>query len=175
MVQISNTTYCQLSPALSIVSNLSYAILSPMQHYVPNKTIGYIFFNKLNKQQTSIERNWNIIRKKQLLDIIFITTIPSLTSSNTRLMNLNESNRVRMISATGTPKYVKGSINHRKANASCSGVVVARQRLELWKIFHKNRDLNLRIIKSSFVLRNEKSRLPHINECFRYSTYNFRN
>lgn len=75
-------------------------------------------------------------------------------------MNLNESKRVSTISATGTPMYVRGSINHRKANASCSGVVVARQRLELWKIFHKNRNLNLRIIKSSFVLRKSSLVCP---------------
>ena len=55
-------------------------------------------------------------------------------------MNLSESIRVRTISATGTPIYVKGSINHRKANASCSGGVVVRQRLALWKTFHINRD-----------------------------------
>jgi len=59
----------------------------------------------------------------------------TLTSSKTRLMNLNDSKRVRVISATGTPIYLKGSINHRIANASCSGVVVARQRLTLWKTF----------------------------------------
>lgn len=52
-------------------------------------------------------------------------------------MNLNESMRVRITSATGTPIYFKGSINHRKANASCSGVVVDRQRLALWKTFQK--------------------------------------
>lgn len=61
-----------------------------------------------------------------------------LSSSNTKLMNLNDNIRVRIISATGTPIWVKGSINHRKADASCSGVVVVRQRLALWKTFHKN-------------------------------------
>lgn len=54
-------------------------------------------------------------------------------------MNLNDNIRVRTMSATGTPIHVKGSINHRKANASCSGVVVVRQRLALWKTFYKNK------------------------------------
>lgn len=60
-----------------------------------------------------------------------------LTSSNTKLMNLNESRSVRMISATGTPRFVKGRINHCRANASCSDVVVVKQRLALWKTFDK--------------------------------------
>lgn len=59
------------------------------------------------------------------------------TSSNTKLMNLNESSRVRMTSATGTPQFFKGRINHCKANASCSDVVVVKQRLALWKIFQE--------------------------------------
>lgn len=53
------------------------------------------------------------------------------TSSKTRFMNLKESISVRMISATGTPNFASGSIYHRNAAASCSGVVVVRQRLEL--------------------------------------------
>lgn len=65
-------------------------------------------------------------------------------------MNLNESMSVRIISATGTPRFAKGSINHRKANASSSGVVVVRQRLALWKTFHKKWALVLRIMKISY-------------------------
>lgn len=49
-------------------------------------------------------------------------------------MNLSESRSVRIISPTGTPIYVNGNKNHLRASASCSGVVVARQRLALWKI-----------------------------------------
>lgn len=65
---------------------------------------------------------------------ILRATIPSAafrTSSNTRLMNLKESKSVSIISDTGTPILAKGSINHRKADASCSGVVVVKQRLAL--------------------------------------------
>jgi hypothetical protein len=49
-------------------------------------------------------------------------------------MNLSESSSVRIISLTGTPIYVNGNKNQRRASASCSGVVVARQILALWKI-----------------------------------------
>ena len=49
-------------------------------------------------------------------------------------MNLSESRSVRMISPTGTPMYVNGNKNQRIASASCSGVVVARKMLALWKI-----------------------------------------
>lgn len=62
-----------------------------------------------------------------------------ITSSKIRFMNLKESIRVREISATGTPKRAKGSRNHRKPDASCSGGVVDKQRLALCKICHKNR------------------------------------
>lgn len=56
---------------------------------------------------------------------------PTLTSSKTRLINLSDSKRVSTISDTEIPMYLKGSINHRNADASCSGVVVVRQRLAL--------------------------------------------
>lgn len=71
----------------------------------------------------------------------------SLTSSNTRLTNLKESKSVRVISATGTPKNAKGSINQRMANASCSGAVVVRQRLALWKTFEKKSNQELRSLR----------------------------
>jgi hypothetical protein len=100
-----------------------------MQYYGPGKTLcGY---------SKRININMNRFCKKRSKIYIYIEYISSLTSSNTRLMNLNESMRVRITSATGTPIYFKGSINHRKANASCSGVVVDRQRLALWKTFQK--------------------------------------
>lgn len=75
--------------------------------------------------------------KEQLTIKSAITELTNLTSSNTRLMNLNESKRVKMTSDTGTPICAKGRMNHWKANASCSGVVVVKQRLALWKIFNK--------------------------------------
>lgn len=58
-----------------------------------------------------------------------------LTSSKTIWINLKESKSVRIISSTGTPTYVRGIKYHLNANASCSGGVVVRQRLALWKIF----------------------------------------
>lgn len=39
-----------------------------------------------------------------------------------------------MTSDTGTPRRDRGRMNHCKANASCSDVVVVKQRLALWKI-----------------------------------------
>jgi hypothetical protein len=38
---------------------------------------------------------------------------------------------VSIISGTGTPICFSGIINHHKAEASCSGVVVVKQRLAL--------------------------------------------
>lgn len=58
-------------------------------------------------------------------------------------MNLSESRSVRIISQTGTPIYVNGNKNQRRASASCSGVVVARQILALWKICDKKTNVPL--------------------------------
>lgn len=69
-----------------------------------------------------------------------------LTSSKTKLINLNDRRRVRITSATGTPTYTKGFINHCKANASCSGVVVVKQRLALWKIYNQNHNIRQCIV-----------------------------
>jgi hypothetical protein len=127
-----------LSPSLLTVASLSYEIQSPMQHCGPtNKLYVYCegskhqlkYILELNQHQSSIKNNQIIFKLK---------STNSHTSSNTRLMNLNESMSVRIISATGTPRCVRGSINHRKANASSSGVVVVRHRLALWNTFHKN-------------------------------------
>lgn len=75
--------------------------------------------------------------RKCVFETIFSYEI-NWTSSKTRLMNLKDSRRVRMTSATGKPRNPRGWRNHRRANASCSGVVLVRQRLALWKIFqHK--------------------------------------
>lgn len=49
-------------------------------------------------------------------------------------MNLKDSRRVRIISEPGTPIHIKGLKYHRNAKASCSGAVVVKQRLALWKI-----------------------------------------
>lgn len=88
--------------------------------------------------------------KKKFIKKIFVYTcictnrcspllFSQLTSSKTRLMNLKESSRVSIISDTGTPTRAKGTINHRSADASCSGGVVVRHRLALWKIFSRDK------------------------------------
>lgn len=131
--------YYQLSPSSSIAANLSYEKQFPMQHYGPgNKLHGYSRSININMNGFEIKSKHYKVSARELLNV------SSLTSSNTRLTNLNESMRVRIISATGTPIRVKGSINHRNPNASCSGVVVVRQRLALWKTFQKKRELILR-------------------------------
>lgn len=88
-----------------------------------------------------------------------------LTSSNTKLMNLNESRRVKMISATGTPRFVKGRINHCKANASCSDVVVVRQRLALWKIFQGKINKKRGLIRHMWH-KIERAEYRNLNEYF---------
>jgi hypothetical protein len=69
-----------------------------------------------------------------------------LASSNTKLINLNESSNVSIISGTGTPICFSGLINHHKAEASCSGVVVVKQRLALWNICIQTTNLGVHII-----------------------------
>ena len=105
------------------------------------------------------------------LDRLMTTSIQSqihntnhrVTSSKTRLINLNDSNKVRITSSTGTPRCVKGSINHLKADASCSGVVVAKQRLALWKISCKQRVRLLRIVNPT-ILRIINRKIFHVLE-----------
>lgn len=61
------------------------------------------------------------------------------TSSNTRPINRRERRSVRMSSSTGAPICANGAIPQRRANASCSGVVVAKHTLALcntcWAIY----------------------------------------
>ncbi len=70
--------------------------------------------------------NWNFIRLHN-------------TSSNTRPINRRERRSVRMSSSTGAPICANGAIPQRRANASCSGVVVAKHTLALcntcWAIY----------------------------------------
>lgn len=61
----------------------------------------------------------------------YVKPVTFLTSSKTRLINLNDSKSVSTISDTETPMYFRGSINHRNANANCSGDVAVRQGLAL--------------------------------------------
>lgn len=94
----------------------------------------YIF---LKIRRIYVKKTSMVSRVVNCCHCILRDTIPRATlrtSSNTRLINLNDRRRVRMISATGTPRFAKGRIYHCKANASCSEVVVVRQRLALWKI-----------------------------------------
>jgi len=63
-------------------------------------------------------------------------------------MNLNDSSSVSIISGTGTPMCFSGIINHHKAEASCSGVVVVKQRLALWNICTQTKCLRVHIKKN---------------------------
>lgn len=99
---------------------------------------------------------WNSWKKTFFLEQSYLR----VTSSKTRLINLKDRSNVRMISATGTPIRANGPMNHCKADASCSGVVVAKQRLALCKIFMQNRR---NIIKLQMFEGRENSQEYSIN------------
>lgn len=135
-IHVFNDTGC-LPSTVSIVVNICQFIL---RDTIPNATFRtwQHMIPFVNAKNIKIIIPLTILTKiYQSLEILLSVIYWSLTSSNTRLTNLKESKRVSVISATGTPKYPKGSINQRIANASCSGAVVVRQRLALWKTFEK--------------------------------------
>jgi hypothetical protein len=84
----------------------------------------------------------------------FHKKVRKLTSSNTKLINLKERRRVRVISETGTPIFLKGVMNHHSAKANCSGGVVVKHKLALWNICTKSFQLERHIerVISSLVL-----------------------
>lgn len=58
-------------------------------------------------------------------------------------MNRSDSSSVSISSSTGAPMRASGVKYQRKAAASCSGVVVVKQRLALWSTyFEKNEMIN---------------------------------
>ena len=69
--------------------------------------------------------------KRQLLVYHLNINNIKLASSKTKFINLSDNSRVSIITATGTPRTVNGTINHCSAEASCSGVVVVRHKLAL--------------------------------------------